>query len=145
LILLFLLTACNCFLRDLPSQYQAVQVKGGASLGAMALFGSAPAHAADRGLELANGRGTMWYTDDGDHFTACDTKADGYGVHGSLWRIGTDGAHHLLTTVDDGGDAGCDQVTYDIKNGAGNRYYMLLCWNGDPTSASCVESGLFWE
>ncbi|MFV5996131.1 integrase catalytic domain-containing protein, partial [Streptomyces sp. NPDC056231] len=31
LMLLFLLTTCDCFLRDLPSQYQAVQVKGGAS------------------------------------------------------------------------------------------------------------------
>jgi putative transposase len=30
-MLLFLLTTCDCFLRDLPSQYQAVQVKGGAS------------------------------------------------------------------------------------------------------------------
>lgn len=28
LMLLFLLTTCDCFLRDLPSQYQAVQVKG---------------------------------------------------------------------------------------------------------------------
>ncbi|MFF0103481.1 hypothetical protein [Streptomyces hirsutus] len=32
LVLLFLLTTCDCFLRDLPSRYQAVQVKGGASL-----------------------------------------------------------------------------------------------------------------
>jgi hypothetical protein len=31
LVLLFLLTTCDCFLRNLPSQYQAVQVKGGAS------------------------------------------------------------------------------------------------------------------
>ncbi|WP_323136452.1 zinc ribbon domain-containing protein [Streptomyces sp. NBC_01446] len=30
-MLLFLLTTCDCFLRDLPSQYQAVQVTGGTS------------------------------------------------------------------------------------------------------------------
>ncbi|MEV7864217.1 hypothetical protein AB0O86_37045, partial [Streptomyces hirsutus] len=32
LVLLFLLTAWDCFLRDLPSQYQAVQLSGGTSL-----------------------------------------------------------------------------------------------------------------
>lgn len=32
LVLLFLLTTWNCFLRDRPSQYQAVQATGGTSL-----------------------------------------------------------------------------------------------------------------
>ncbi|MFI1294165.1 glycoside hydrolase family 15 protein, partial [Streptomyces sp. NPDC020792] len=32
LVLLFLLTTWNCFLRDLPSQYQAVQLSGGTSV-----------------------------------------------------------------------------------------------------------------
>ncbi|MFF0794827.1 hypothetical protein ACFYVG_37195, partial [Streptomyces spiralis] len=31
LVLLFLLTTWNCFLRDLSSQYQAVQLRGGTS------------------------------------------------------------------------------------------------------------------
>ncbi|MGW2787388.1 hypothetical protein ACWC3X_40345, partial [Streptomyces populi] len=31
LVLLFLLTTWNCFLRDLSSQYQAVQFRGGTS------------------------------------------------------------------------------------------------------------------
>lgn len=112
-------------------------VVGIAAVGAMMLLASSPAHAyvGNRTLWLANDRGAMEHIDDGDKFVVCDTRADGYGVKGTLWRGTWEGSASLVLTVTDGGDSDCDYQTYDIKTG--DDYFMFLCWNGDPTSNSC--------
>jgi len=72
-------------------------------------------------------RGTLSHIDDGDRFKVCDTEADGDGVGGFVIKTGYGGAR-IVHKVDDGGDAGCDYSTYDIKGGT--TYIMRICWKG---------------
>lgn len=117
---------------------------GAAATGVMVLLGSSPAHAntGNEVLTLSSGRGSVTHIDDGDHFMVCDLMADGYGVSGALWHVFDDGSATIVARYDDGGDAGCDQVTYDIKTG--ETYYMTLRWNGSP-STTLSEIMYIWE
>ncbi|MFE5855559.1 hypothetical protein ACFQ61_20415 [Streptomyces sp. NPDC056500] len=117
-------------------------LKRGALIGAAAAmmigFASAPASAANVGVQLPNGRGYMTFIDDGDKFVVCDTKADGHGVTGKLWTY-AQGRLLSVGTWDDGGDQGCDRGSYDI---IGGRYFQMeLCWHG----GGCVYSDAFSE
>jgi len=117
---------------------------GAAATGAMVLFGSPTAHAntGNEVLTLSSGRGSVTHIDDGDHFMVCDLMADGYGVSGALWQVLDDGGATIVARYDDGGDAGCDQVTFDIKTGV--TYFMTLRWNGSPSS-TVSEIMYIWE
>ncbi len=107
------------------------------ALGAVLTLGTSPAYAADVNLVL-NGRGTAHFKDDGDKFTVCDTNADGHGVQMSLYRASD---RHILWTINDGGDGGCDSKTYNIVGST--KYYMDLCWS--VPGAACVKSREFSE
>ncbi|MCT9107839.1 hypothetical protein ACFWD7_03975 [Streptomyces mirabilis] len=41
----------------------------------------------DKQINLPSGRGYRHFHDDGDVFSVCDTKADGYGVTGGTLRL----------------------------------------------------------
>lgn len=73
---------------------------------------------------LPSGRGYMHFHDDGDVFSVCDTKADGYGVTGNLWNASSAN----VFSIEDGGDAGCGKHGYNV--GFGN-VRMLVWWHGD--------------
>ncbi|WP_328880951.1 hypothetical protein [Streptomyces sp. NBC_00299] len=81
---------------------------------------------ADQNIVITHpdGRGKMTYIDDGDMFQVCDTKADGAGMTGQLYRNHAE----TLLTVTDGGDAGCDKKGYDVPSNG--EYQMQLWWNG---------------
>ncbi|WP_051901020.1 hypothetical protein [Streptomyces aureus] len=117
---------------------------GAVAAGAVVLCGSPSAHAntGNERLTLSSGRGSVTHIDDGDHFMVCDLKADGAGVSGALWEQFSDGSATIVARYDDGGDAGCDQITYDIKTG--HTYFMTLRWNGSPSS-TVSESMYIWE
>jgi hypothetical protein len=111
----------------------------GAAAAMMVGLAASPASAANLSVDLPNGRGYMRFVDSGDHFTVCDTKADGHGVTGYLRT--TQGSRIVIVrTWDDGGDAGCDGGTHDIIGG--RVYDMLICWNG---GGPCVVSPVFSE
>ncbi|MGV9556531.1 hypothetical protein [Streptomyces sp. NPDC003401] len=112
----------------------------GAAAAALAVSLSAPAQAAsDKTINLPSGRGYMKFIDDGDVFQVCDTKADGYGVSGTLFVRNASGLVSVATTVDDGGDSGCDKKGYNVGQLA--SYQMRVCWNG----GGCVWSEWFNE
>ncbi|MFR0359166.1 hypothetical protein [Streptomyces sediminimaris] len=119
-------------------------LKRGAMVGAAAAmmigFGSSPALAGNLGIQLPNGRGYMTFIDDGDIFIVCDTKKDGHGVTGYVRTVDTDGNIVIAETIDDGGDAGCDQKSHNIIGK--QPYDMVLCWNG---GGACVGSRYFHE
>lgn len=74
-------------------------------------------------------RGTFSHIDDGDTFRVCDTYADGHGVTAHILQeepITNDWS--IRRSADDGGDAGCDSFTFDIKGG--EDYMMRVCWKG---------------
>ncbi|MFF1398767.1 GNAT family N-acetyltransferase, partial [Streptomyces sp. NPDC058287] len=54
LVLLFLLTTWNCFLRDLSSQYQAVQLRGGTSLVIQFAFDQLELHRLEANIQPDN-------------------------------------------------------------------------------------------
>lgn len=119
-------------------------LKRGAVVGAAAtvMFGvaSSPAFAANVGIQLPNGRGSMTFIDDGDKFTVCDTKADDHGVTGKVRQLRADGRIVVILTIDDGGDAGCDTKSIDIIGTTPQD--MQLCWNG---GGACVVSPVIRE
>ncbi|AXQ56723.1 hypothetical protein ACFVDU_02980 [Streptomyces albidoflavus] len=119
-------------------------LKRGAMVGAAAAvavgFASAPAAAANVDIRLPSDRGLMTYIDNGDRFTVCDTKADGYGVTGYVRKLRTDGKIITVKTIDDGGDAGCDSATVDLIGTW--PHDMMLCWHGGGT---CVISPVIRE
>ncbi|RZU17091.1 hypothetical protein [Streptomyces sp. BK239] len=94
----------------------------------------------DKTITLPQGRGYMKFIDDGDVFKVCDTKADGHGVTGTLWVRNIGGVTSVATTVDDGGNSGCDKKGYNVGQLA--SYRMELCWNG---GGGCVFSEWFNE
>ncbi|MFI1018159.1 hypothetical protein [Streptomyces sp. NPDC020965] len=110
----------------------------GAAATVMVGFAAAPASAADLSIALPNARGYMKFTDDGDRFTVCDTRADGHGVTGYLRTI-NNGRIVIHGTWDDGGDRGCDGGIRDIYHNS--PHDMLLCWHG----GGCVVSRVFRE
>ncbi|MFI0934984.1 hypothetical protein ACH4RG_25105 [Streptomyces sp. NPDC021019] len=79
-------------------------------------------------IYLPKGRGKMIFHDDGDVFKICDTKADGHGVTGYLYKQGTTGSAVIAFKEADGGDAGCDKHPYNVGRLA--NYQMQLFWNG---------------
>lgn len=123
----------------------ATSLVGMAAASAMVLLGSPSAYAGDHigntVFYLDDNRGSMTHIDDGDRFMVCDTRADGHGVSGTLWKDDDKGGASLVARVDDGGDAGCDAVTYDIKTG--EMYFMTLTWNGDDWGTYKQQS--VWE
>lgn len=103
--------------------------------------GPAAAVTGDQKVSLPSGRGYMYYEDDGDKFTVCDTNADGYGVTGQLRTLNSSGTGIVtVLTVDDGGDAGCDTSTYDIIGA--KSYSMWINWHGNN---NWYESVVFSE
>ncbi len=82
----------------------------------------------DKQINLPSSRGYMHFHDDGDVFSVCDTKADGYGVTGALWVRNSAGIESRLWTLDDGGDSGCDKKGENI--GQLSVYKMEVWWNG---------------
>ncbi|MET7780865.1 hypothetical protein ACGFY3_33860 [Streptomyces mirabilis] len=82
----------------------------------------------DKQINLPSGRGYMHFHDDGDVFSVCDTKADGYGVTGALWVRNSAGITSQLWTLDDGGDSGCDKKGENI--GQLSVYKMEVWWHG---------------
>ncbi|MFH9003794.1 hypothetical protein ACH4E5_11220 [Streptomyces afghaniensis] len=118
-------------------------LKRGAMVGAAAAmaigFTAGPAAATDVGISLPSGRGTMKFIDDGDKFRVCDTKADGEGVTGYVRQLRADGRIVTILTIDDGGDAGCDEKETDLIGRT--PHDMLLCWHG----GGCVVSPVIRE
>jgi hypothetical protein len=111
---------------------------------AMALVGlmAAPA-AADTNRVLSDSHGKFTFTDDGDMFEICDTKADGYGVIGRLvLRSSIDGSQEYVLILDDGGDAGCDKQGFNIGN---FHYYKMEYWWEKDKGAYFQETGWFNE
>ncbi|MFE9939146.1 condensation domain-containing protein, partial [Streptomyces hirsutus] len=80
LVLLFLLTTCDCFLRDHPSQYQAVQVKGGTSQGQFTLDGGAFAsYAEQQRTFLSGGKAAALVADEAARLADAPPGLDLYG------------------------------------------------------------------
>lgn len=112
--------------------FTRIAVAGAAAATMLALTAS-PALAADANRTLSNSHGKMTYNDSVDVFEICDTNADGYGVSGSLThRYHTSGVSYVETafTINDGGDAGCDKIGYDVK-GYPHNYVMRFWWDGN--------------
>lgn len=88
-----------------------------------------PANAyTDKTLYIGD-KGYMHFHDDGDVFTVCDTKADGYGVTGHLNRLDPITLEDkVVLTLSDGGDSGCAKKAYDI--GVYYDYRMDVAWHG---------------
>ncbi|MFF9521363.1 hypothetical protein ACF1DV_05200 [Streptomyces achromogenes] len=104
-------------------------------------FAAGPAAAADQKVSLPYNRGYMYFTDDGDVFKVCDTYADGYGVTGQLRTLNSTGTGIVtVLTIDDGGDAYCDEKSYDIIGA--KSYSMWVNWHGN---SSWYESVVFSE
>lgn len=78
-------------------------------------------------LKVSNGNGYIEHIDSGDRFNVCDTRANGDGVTGIIMFNGT-----IVAAEDDGGDAGCDSFTFDIKTGL--VYELKIC---DPAYRNC--------
>jgi hypothetical protein len=114
------------------------------AVGAAAMMVTMPAPAqadTDKTISLPYNRGYFKFIDDGDVFKVCDTKADGYGVRGTLYGMNNfTGVVYVALVVDDGGDSGCDKNGYNI--GQLGSYKMELCWNG---GGPCVYSEWFNE
>lgn len=85
--------------------------------------------------------GTMTFIDDGDVFEICDTYADGSGVKGYIKYQPILGSAGIVRTLDDGGDAGCDKLPFNVGNDG--DYQMILC--GNMGTGSCVSSRWFNE
>ncbi|QOV38047.1 hypothetical protein IM697_06505 [Streptomyces ferrugineus] len=92
---------------------------------------------------LTTSRGKMEYgTHNGgfpdDHFTICDTNADGHGVTGYV-------KHHHMSTgstitdmkIDDGGDPGCDGDYMELSNV--HNYWMEIWWNGRKIASKSFD------
>jgi hypothetical protein len=90
-----------------------------------------PALAADQNRTLSNSHGKMTYNDSVDVFEICDTSADGYGVSGGLthWYSGGLSYKENAFRINDGGDAGCDKIGYNVQ-GYPHNYSMFFQWDG---------------
>ncbi|WP_330289410.1 hypothetical protein [Streptomyces sp. NBC_00576] len=73
---------------------------------------------------LPDDRGYMHFHDDGDVFSVCDTRADGYGVSGNLFNADNAG----LFTLKDNTDDGCAKKGYDVGIRA---VRMQVWWDGN--------------
>lgn len=106
-------------------------------------FSAGPAAAAtgNQIVSLPSNRGYMYYKDDGDLFTVCDTNPDGYGVTGKLKTLNSNGTGIItVMTLDDGGDSNCDSDNYDVIGA--KSYSMWVNWHGN---SSWYESVVFSE
>lgn len=90
------------------------------------------ANAAD--VQVSNGNGYIKHIDDGDVFKVCDTRENGKGVTGMIIFNGS-----IVAAEDDGGDAGCDDFTFNILTGV--TYTMKIC---DAGGSNC-DSTYIWE
>ncbi|MFJ6944313.1 hypothetical protein ACISU4_06600 [Streptomyces wuyuanensis] len=110
----------------------------GVAAATMLTVTASPALAADQNRTLSNSHGKMTYNDSVDVFEICDTRADGHGVSGGLTRW-YQSAHiqykENAFTINDGGDAGCDKIGYDVK-GYPNNYAMYFKWDGGGATQS---------
>ncbi|MET9520730.1 hypothetical protein [Streptomyces sp. NPDC002994] len=100
---------------------------------------ASPALAADVNRTLSNSHGKMTYNDSVDVFEICDTNADGYGVTGNLNRVYKGGVTYSEEAfrINDGGDAGCDKIGYNVQ-GYPNNYQMNFWWDGGGATLSTV-------
>ncbi|MFJ1734934.1 hypothetical protein [Streptomyces sp. NPDC088254] len=122
------------------STFSRLALAGAGAAAMMVTLAPSAQAASDKTITLPQGRGYMKFIDDGDVFQVCDTKADGHGVTGTLWVRNVGGVTSVATTVDDGGNSGCDKKGYNIGQLA--SYRMELCWNG---GGGCVFSEWFNE
>ncbi|PBC96567.1 hypothetical protein BX281_4565 [Streptomyces sp. Ag82_O1-15] len=107
------------------------RIAAAGAVAAIAITLSASPASADsyKYVTLPSGRGYFEFADNGDHFTVCDTKADGHGVSAILISRDIHGTQRVVLSLDDGGDSGCDSKVYDIN--ALYDYQMSVYWNGD--------------
>ncbi|MFJ8947022.1 hypothetical protein ACIRG4_27935 [Streptomyces sp. NPDC102395] len=122
------------------STFSRLALAGAGAAAMMVTLAPSAQAVSDKTITLPQGRGYMKFIDDGDVFQVCDTKADGHGVTGTLWVRNIGGVTSVATTVDDGGNSGCDKKGYNIGQLA--SYRMELCWNG---GGGCVFSEWFNE
>ncbi|MER5717360.1 hypothetical protein [Streptomyces sp. NPDC002132] len=122
------------------STFSRLALAGAGAAAMMVTLAPSAQAVSDKTIKLPQGRGYMKFIDDGDVFQVCDTKADGHGVTGTLWVRNIGGVTSVATTVDDGGNSGCDKKGYNIGQLA--SYRMELCWNG---GGGCVFSEWFNE
>lgn len=111
----------------------------GAGAMALVLATSNIAYADDMTLRYPYDRGYIHYTDNGDDFKVCDTRADGYGVRGTLWYVDVTASpdrKSYLASENDGGDAGCDTFQYDVLPHWDTKvqYQMSITWEGGGSS-----------
>lgn len=116
----------------------------GAAVAAVLAVTPSPALAAalDTNRTISSSRGKFTFTDDGDMFEVCDTKADGHGMTGELVQVYSGGANQVRRTITDGGDANCGKKGYNIGNQFNEQYEMWLTWNG---GGATVKSERFNE
>ncbi|MFI9587652.1 hypothetical protein ACIHCQ_38930 [Streptomyces sp. NPDC052236] len=114
--------------------FTRMAVAGAAVVSVLAVTASqAQAAVLDTNRTISNSHGKFTFTDDGDVFEVCDTKADGYGMTG---RLQESGSNDYVLTVTDGGDAGCDKKGYNIGNL--REYQMSLSWNGGGATVRSI-------
>ncbi|MFF3936067.1 hypothetical protein [Streptomyces phaeofaciens] len=123
----------------LKSKLSRMALVGAGAAALMVTMAPSAQAVSDKTITLPNSRGYMKFIDDGDVFKVCDTRADGYGVTGTLFVRNASGLVSVATTVDDGGDEGCDKKGYNIGQLA--SYQMRVCWDG----GGCVSSEWFNE
>ncbi|QIP85390.1 hypothetical protein GLX30_16610 [Streptomyces sp. Tu 2975] len=106
----------------------------GTAAATMLAITASPALAADQNRTLSDSHGKMTYNDSVDVFEICDTSADGRGVSGGLTHKYTGGVQYTETafTINDGGDAGCDKIGYNVQ-GWPHNYVMYYKWDGGGT------------
>ncbi|MQM27042.1 hypothetical protein [Glycomyces albidus] len=110
-----------------------------AAMTALLIFATGQAQAANTFLILndidGNQLGTMTHIDvETDQFKVCDTNSDGASVTGRLYNN-----TFVILKVTDGGDAGCNTETFNVK--VGEFYTMQLCWNGTDFRPPCKSEG----
>ncbi|GAB7103818.1 hypothetical protein JCM4814A_21320 [Streptomyces phaeofaciens JCM 4814] len=123
----------------LKSKLSRLALVGAGAAALMVTMAPSAQAVTDKTIKLPHDRGYMKFIDDGDVFKVCDTKADGYGVTGTLFVRNASGLVSVAATIDDGGDEGCDKQGYNIGQLA--SYQMRVCWDG----GGCVSSEWFNE
>ncbi|MEU1512243.1 hypothetical protein ABZ490_08760 [Streptomyces sp. NPDC005811] len=98
---------------------------------ALVAVSASPASADSDKSIVYGSRGYMYFTDNGDVFKVCDTKADGYGMDGYLNRRNTitGGGFTELWRITASGNGNCTKKGEDIGNLY--QYQMSLWWRGN--------------
>lgn len=107
-----------------------------ALVGGGAAYASADDLGATANKTVSNKYGSITHIDKGDKFKVCDTYANGKGVVGRL-----SDTYEILKSEEDGGDAGCDYFSYNVREG--KQYLLQIC--GKPATIDTCTSGFFYE